>query len=447
MLSIVFIAVVYSACEYNPDSSQLSTADAPYYLCDSLTYATFEKWSDDKYNSRVEIVAVGQSTHGSSENIVLQAQMFKYWVQKYNCRLLCIEAPSCNSLVINQYVHGGELSRSEIVSRLSYWTWRNEEIIDLIEWIRAFNLDTTNKEQIDIEGVDFQLPQYCAERVVELLEDGTVESREPCIQKLERLAVDSTFRYVREDRVKWEEDGCGLSELLKDYQSSPREEIDITAPKGMDAKERISRALMQSIIAQSAGSINRSDYRDSVMAENVTKLVEAKHSKGPVFILAHNDHIKKLQRSNHKPMGWYLNKKFGNRYVAIATDFIDGSIRVILKDNSGADSNSVPFDFSSPDVFTINETPDSNSLKHFLKNSQHSILWIDLDIACLNDNVILENVTYSNTTIYNIGAVIDEKKFRRSSNGYAKRLRGSEDFNELIIFKSTSPTRAIKAFD
>src|SRR5690625_5478776 len=77
--------------------------------------------------------------------------------------------------------------------------------------------------------------------------------------------------------------------------------------------------------------------RDKYLAENLEWIVEFEAARGhdKVFVSAHNGHIEKTSAAfGYESMGDYIDDKFGDRYFAIGTDFINNTFQAF---NSGAE--------------------------------------------------------------------------------------------------------------
>jgi erythromycin esterase-like protein len=105
------------------------------------------------------IVALGESTHGTSEFVTLRHRMIQYMVEHLNFRVIAIEANFTAADSINEYILGGQGSAKNAVKSIKQsWVYDNQEFFQLVEWLREFN-----KGQSEANKVTFQnmLHHFC----------------------------------------------------------------------------------------------------------------------------------------------------------------------------------------------------------------------------------------------------------------------------------------------
>ena len=92
-----------------------------------------------------KIVLLGESSHGTSEYYSLRAELSKRLIKEKGFSFIAVEGdwPSCQS--INQYIKGFNHSTQDVrtvledFNRWPTWMWANQEIIDLVEWLKNYN--------------------------------------------------------------------------------------------------------------------------------------------------------------------------------------------------------------------------------------------------------------------------------------------------------------------
>ncbi len=100
------------------------------------------------------VVGLGEDTHGTHEFFTLKHRMVKHLVTKMGFNLFAIEATSLEADDVNRYVLGGPGDPKALLSRLYFWTWRTQEVLDLIEWMRAYNA-TVSFQHSGIRSLEF----------------------------------------------------------------------------------------------------------------------------------------------------------------------------------------------------------------------------------------------------------------------------------------------------
>ncbi len=88
------------------------------------------------------LVLLGESTHGTSEFYRMRARITKELVSRRGFQFVAVEADWPDAARIDDYVRG-ERPRSTPgftpFSRFPTWMWRNEEVHELVEWLRVHN--------------------------------------------------------------------------------------------------------------------------------------------------------------------------------------------------------------------------------------------------------------------------------------------------------------------
>jgi len=113
------------------------------------------------------IVGLGESTHGTREHFQLKHRLVEYLVQEYGFSIFAIEASTPEAHRLDAYVLGGYGDPRELIAGMYFWTWDTEEVLALVEWMRAHNAESEQK--IHFTGFDMQTPDVAAEQVVDFL--------------------------------------------------------------------------------------------------------------------------------------------------------------------------------------------------------------------------------------------------------------------------------------
>src|SRR6266542_314492 len=71
-------------------------------------------------------------------------------------RVFGIEASYPESLRVNDYVLHGTGNPAEALAGMRFWTWDTQEVLALIEWMRAWN--RTHERKVKFYGFDMQSP-------------------------------------------------------------------------------------------------------------------------------------------------------------------------------------------------------------------------------------------------------------------------------------------------
>ena len=83
----------------------------------------------------VQIVALGEATHGNKEFQQLRLDVLQVLVEKYGVRAFALEGDFGGCEAINRYIHGEGGTAAEAFSATGFAIYRTEEMENLVEWI------------------------------------------------------------------------------------------------------------------------------------------------------------------------------------------------------------------------------------------------------------------------------------------------------------------------
>ncbi|MEY4893872.1 MAG: hypothetical protein RL751_682, partial [Bacteroidota bacterium] len=275
----------------------------------------------------VDVIGLGEATHGTKEFFELKNIMFKYLVEKQDVKLFGIEANFAACYDINKYVLTGEGNAKEALSRNGYWVWQSQEVLDLIEWMKNYNIGKTSNQKIQFYGYDMQ---DATSSVVWL--DNYLSKNSPRFNK--NLLPEK----IEEKTTLKELDDNGLDEMLKTNLNKLKkleefvlsQRIELFKKDSIDykfAKQTIS-VLRQKLNYFRVKDFNTAySYRDSSMTQNI-KWIRESNNNGKIMLWAHNGHIGKGTFSDDYKsgnwMGTHLNNLYGAKYYNIGFSFSEG---------------------------------------------------------------------------------------------------------------------------
>jgi erythromycin esterase-like protein len=88
-------------------------------------------------------VLLGEATHGTSEFYRARARISQVLIERCGFDFVAVEADWPDAMRINRYVMDAPPSPVEFTpfARFPTWMWRNEEVGEFVEWLRARNLE------------------------------------------------------------------------------------------------------------------------------------------------------------------------------------------------------------------------------------------------------------------------------------------------------------------
>jgi erythromycin esterase-like protein len=107
------------------------------------------------------IVSLGEPTHGSREAFQMKHRLLRFLVEEMGFSIFSIEANMPEAYALNDYVISGIGDPRELVRGMYFWTWQTEEVLAMVEWMRAWNLanpPSGGKPRLQFTGFDMQTP-------------------------------------------------------------------------------------------------------------------------------------------------------------------------------------------------------------------------------------------------------------------------------------------------
>lgn len=308
----------------------------PIYDVDAtFNHKTFLQKSSDlapfkESVKNTQIIAMGESTHGTSEFFRLKNRILEFAVYELGVRIFAIED---NQVIIqnsNNFVQGGPGSaRSAMAGMFS--VWQNEEVRDLMQWIRDYN-DQNPNDKVQFVGFDIQHLYSPIDSLKSFLEEISPETLQKYTPFLEDIWDNSYNHFNISDSAKLE----WLSKANALY-----DDVSINKKKWIvnDSNDKVKNRVLWGIqyaklIQQYIENIYRgheSLYRDIAMAENISWILNEKNPETKMLIWAHNYHISTGEHPNpefniysSKSMGAHLRKEYGDNYKAFGIETYQG---------------------------------------------------------------------------------------------------------------------------
>ena len=95
--------------------------------------------------SHRRVVALGEATHGTREFFRLKDRLFRLLVKHASFTTFALEISPESGEVVNRYVRNGTGDARSALRQFEFWTWQTEEVLALIEWMRAWNVEHADR--------------------------------------------------------------------------------------------------------------------------------------------------------------------------------------------------------------------------------------------------------------------------------------------------------------
>lgn len=269
------------------------------------------------YIGDASIVLLGEATHGTREFYRLRAEISRRLIVEKGFDAIAVEADWPDALRTSRFVqHGGDdMTAEQALSgfkRFPQWMWRNQEIVDLVNWLRRHNTHVASAaRRVGFYGLDLYSLQQSMHAVIAYLDTtdpgaaARARQRYSCIDHLAEDPQRYGYAISFGMRPDCEE------EVVRQLMEMTR-----TAAAHMEqghVPDELFYALQNARVARNAESYYRSMFRgrdeswnvrDSHMAESLQALREhiGQRTGRPakVMLWAHNSH---LGDARHTEMG------------------------------------------------------------------------------------------------------------------------------------------------
>ncbi|MEM7156423.1 MAG: erythromycin esterase family protein [Myxococcota bacterium] len=276
------------------------------------------------------VVGLGETTHGTREFFQMKHRMLEYLVERHGFRVFAIEANRTECRAIDHYIQTGEGDPKDALDGIYFWTWNTHEVLELIEWMRAYN--QSHDDPIHFVGFDAQVPDVAARNVEAFLAQVAPDApeREAVALFGRPWNAEAFAELSEEDRKTTIEALIELDKRFEDHKSAWIAEASALA--FTNAREDLD-VVRHVVGIRTAQGMEQFSARDWAMADNVLA-IERRYGKGTKTVLwAHNGHIARSW-NQAEVMGQYLGRALGDDYVSVGFAFDRGGFQAIAMEGN-----------------------------------------------------------------------------------------------------------------
>ena len=299
------------------------------------------------------VVALGEATHGTREFFRMKHRTFEYLVETQGFTHFTIEATMPESRAMDRYVTRGEGDPEKLLSNLYFWTWNTEEVLDLVKWMRAYNV-RASAPKLRFVGFDMQSPQQAVDSILSTLTrlDATLGQRARTTVSCLAPARDASGLYASSRYLSGttaiQRVSCAdsLSALATTVTTRRAQWAATNSAEELDWIEQYVTLVRQ--WARMAASSSGSAERGKAMADNLLWVAD-KNPAARIFAWAHNYHV------SRKPgaMGSFVGARLGTQYRVFGFTFGLGRLNAVGMNASGAFSGVVQHTVDAIDVSSL----------------------------------------------------------------------------------------------
>jgi len=318
-----------------------------------------------------QYVGLGENTHGSSEIFTMKFRLVKYLVTEMGFTNFTMEEDWGNGLKLNEYIQTGKGNPREFLKLL----YPTDEIIAMIEWMKDYNADPSNKKKIQFIGLDLKtMDQSVFNKVIDYVKQHRPDLRAEVEENYKDLSsftgsIQEYMNLTPEMKAKFKANAEKVAQLLKDEKEQANKDVGsseyIWVKATADAIEKFTTMLLSN------------DY------SNVIKLHEqylADHAMwaqetfgGKTMVWAHNIHIAKgiIDKKLYPDVaGQFLKERLDNNYVTIGSTTTEGNFTLYSEYNPST-GGKIATDTIPQNVNSFNYTLGKVPYKMFLLDNRH----------------------------------------------------------------------------
>jgi len=284
------------------------------------------------------IVLIGEASHGTSEFYRLRARITKGLIEQKGFSFVAIEGDWPDAAHIDHYIRHFEYPPAEWVAfaRFPTWMWRNHEVREFVDWLRAHNTELRPEQRVAFYGLDLYSLYSSIRSILEYLDSVDPDAAATARQRYGCL-------------TPWQSDPAsyGHAALTGHYRTCEKEVVTMLATilekykaYTMHDGERYLDAVQNARLIANAeryyrvmyyGSRESWNLRDSHMFETLETMLKFHGRNSKAVVWAHNSHVgdaaatEMSARGEHN-IGHLCRKAFGGDVYAIGFGTDNGSV-------------------------------------------------------------------------------------------------------------------------
>jgi len=288
----------------------------------------FENLSNFKESLKdVEIIALGENTHGLGEVFSAKTELVKFLHQELGFDLVLFESGYGDGALAWEQLNS--LSAKEFTSVFSSnFYYNSEEIKNLVSYVKSQN------RELKIQGFDCQPQQnFLIRRMTEIAQplDSTLAKSVP----IEMRSFNNLYQYENDrDTISFINQRDRFIGFLDKYNSFLSKYSNELLNSGTTKNEMSALKKSNDIFIDTYSKINIGEIMSWPVADNIrdkslfeiVKSFKEEYPETKIIIWAQNSHIENKTKPNYNVnwMGHYLKKAFGNKYYSIGTIVYSG---------------------------------------------------------------------------------------------------------------------------
>ena len=370
-------------------------------------------------SSDVQVVGLGEASHGVAQYHQMKADVFKSLVKNNGCRTFIIEGDFGGALKVDNYINGGAGSAEEATREIGFAIYRTQEMVDLIEWMRSYNETVSPEKTLHFYGMDVQRFDNNKEYLFSVLDQTVPELSAEYTESFAQLTDENGYSL---DKTTLNNAKEAILKLIDQMDTARADIIELSGEYAFDFARECANTIYANCDVQLSNDYNMT--RDRYMYEKVEWFLQ--HGDGSIlFINGHNGHIGKTSVTRYTCLGELLSKSLENGYYAIGTD------AQITQFNSQKDKGG----------FEVVEVSNTNELNSQLIDADTNYYFIDFISAQSDER--WEQIVSSEQTITTLNVGLSGM-LKMLKSAYTAIIIPQSTFDGMIVFHAVTPSTLIE---
>ena len=265
------------------------------------------------------VVGLGEAAHGTGTFTRLRYRVFQALVRDKGFRVFAVETSWADALVLEDYVLNGKRDvRSAF--RAQAGRGETEEMLELVEWMRAYNGDPRHVDKLHFVGFDVLSNRAVSELLTYLsqVDAPAVAAAARTLEPLAAPLANETFGVL--PKAQREETQRALTDLIARFEANRALYVSRSSNDAWLRARSFARAIERTAIAS-----GDEFARDEQMFDTLLEVISNFPPGTGVLVNAHNGHVAAEQHIFYH-MGVLARRRWGAGSVAIGTAFSEGSL-------------------------------------------------------------------------------------------------------------------------
>ena len=277
------------------------------------------------------LVALGEATHGTREFFQLKHRMLEFLVTEMGFTVFGIEATMPEAFDVNEFVLNGKGDPAGALAGMYFWTWDTEEVLEMIRWMRNYNIDPRHEKKVKFYGFDAQMPVRATRVALDYLSKVKAELPAGTKEALSTLANPFLTRSYEALSPEKKQAVTNAAQALLDVLDRRRaDDARRTSADEWPIARQHAQVLVQYLAMNNPKDMRAySGVRDRAMADNIRWILDREGPGTKMVVWAHNGHVATSVTSSQEWMGYHLRQMYGPDMFVFGFAFNRGSFQAV----------------------------------------------------------------------------------------------------------------------